>query len=94
MNLSVLTNHPIYQKMQPEKQKLLQECVRLTGGDSHSEGVNFDKILPIMLAMHQKMKKQGVNFTAEERDVLIDVLSAELSPSERARMEMMKKMMR
>lgn len=94
MNLSVLTNHPIYQKMQPEKQKLLQECVRLTGGDSHSEGVNFDKILPIMLAMHQKMKKQGVNFTAEERDVLIDVLSAELSPSERARMEMIKKMMR
>jgi len=51
-------------------------------------------MLPIMLAMHQKMKKQGVNFTAEERDVLIDVLSAELSPSERARMEMMKKMMR
>lgn len=94
MNLNVLTNHPIYQKMQPEKQKLLQECVRLTGGDSHSEGVNFDKMLPIMLAMHQKMKKQGVNFTAEERDVLIDVLSAELSPSERARMEMMKKMMR
>ncbi len=94
MNLNVLTNHPIYQKMQPEKQKLLQECVRLTGGDSHSEGVSFDKMLPIMLAMHQKMKKQGVNFTAEERDVLIDVLSAELSPSERARMEMMRKMMR
>ena len=94
MNLNVLTNHPIYQKMQPEKQKLLQECVRLTGGDSHSEEVSFDKMLPIMLAMHQKMKKQGVNFTAEERDVLIDVLSAELSPSERARMEMMKKMMR
>ena len=94
MNLNILTNHPIYQKMQPEKQKLLQECVRLTGGDSHSEGVSFDKMLPIMLAMHQKMKKQGVNFTAEERDVLIDVLSAELSPSERARMEMMKKMMR
>ena len=94
MNLNVLTNHPIYQKMQPEKQKLLQECVRLTGGNSHSEGVSFDKMLPIMLAMHQKMKKQGVNFTAEERDVLIDVLSAELSPSERARMEMMKKMMR
>lgn len=93
MNLNVLTNHPIYQKMQPEKQKLLQECIRLTGGDSHSEGVNFDKMLPIMLAMHQKMQKQGLNFTAEERNVLIDVLSAELSPSERARMEMMKKMM-
>ena len=94
MNLNILTNHPIYQKMQPKKQKLLQECVRLTEGDSHSEGVSFDKMLPIMLAMHQKMKKQGVNFTAEERDVLSDVLSAERSPSERARMEMMKKMMR
>lgn len=94
MNLDVLTNHPIYRKMQPEKQKLLQECIRLTGGNSHSEGVNFDKMLPIMLAMHQKMQKQGLSFTAEERNVLIDVLSAELTPSERARMEMMKKMMR
>ena len=94
MNLNVLTNHPIYQKMQPEKQKLLQECVRLTGGDSHSEGVSFDKMLPIMLAMHQKMQKQGLSFTAEERNVLIDVLSSGLSPAERSRMEMMKKMMR
>lgn len=94
MNLNVLTSHPIYQKMQPEKQKLLQECIRLTGDDSHSEGVKFDKMLPIMLAMHQKMQNQGLIFTAEERNVLIDVLSAELSPSERARMEMMKKMMR
>jgi len=94
MNLNVLTNHPIYQKMQPEKQKLLQECIRLTEGNSHSEGVNFDKMLPIMLAMHQKMQKQGLNFTAEERSVLIDILSAQLSPAERARMEMMKKMMR
>ena len=94
MNLNVLTNHPIYQNMQPEKQKLLLECVKLSTESSHSEGVSFDKTLPILLAMHQKMKKQGVNFTAEERDVLIDVLSAELSPSERARMEMMKKMMR
>ena len=93
MNLNVLTNHPIYQKMQPEKQKLLQECIRLTGGNSQSEGVNFDKMLPIMLAMHTKMQKQGLSFTAEERTVLIDVLSAELSPAERARMEMMKKMM-
>lgn len=94
MNLNVLTNHPIYQKMQPEKQKLLQECVRLTEGDSHSEGVSFDKMLPIMLAMHQKMQKQGLSFTAEERNVLIDVLSSGLSPAERSRMEMMKKMMR
>ena len=93
MNLNVLISHPVYQKMQPEKQKLLQECIRLTGGNSHSEGVNYDKMLPIMLAMHQKMQKQGLNFTVEERNVLMDVLSAELSPSERARMEMMKKML-
>ena len=94
MNLNVLTSLPVYQNMQPEKQKLLLECARLAGGDSHSEGDNFDKMLPIMLAMHQKMQKQGLNFTAEERNVLMDVLSAELSPAERARMEMMKKMMR
>lgn len=94
MNLNALTNLPVYRNMQPEKQKLLQECVRLAGGDSNSEGVSFDKMLPIMLAMHQKMQKQGLNFTAEERNVLIDVLSAELSPAERSRMEMMKKMMR
>ena len=94
MNLNVLTNHPVYQKMQPEKQKLLLECARLTGQSPNTEGVNFDKTLPIMLAMHQKMQKQGLYFSAEERDVLIDVLSAELSPTERARMEMMKKMMR
>lgn len=93
MNPNILTNHPVYQNMQPEKQKLLLECIRLTGKHSHSEGVSFDKTLPIMLAMHQKMQKLGLQFTAEERDILIDVLSAELSPAERARMDMMKKML-
>lgn len=93
MDINVLTNHPIFQQMQPQKQKLLLECVRLTSDSSHSEGVSFDKTLPIMLAMHQKMQKQGLSFTTEERNVLIDVLSAGLSPAERSRMEMMKKMM-
>ena len=94
MDLNVLTNHPIFQQMQPQKRKLLLECVKLSTESSHSEGVSFDKTLPILLAMHQKMQKQGLRFTAEERNVLMDVLSAGLSPAERARMEMMKKMMR
>lgn len=94
MDINILTNHPIFQQMQPQKQKLLLECVKLSSESSHSEGVNFDKTLPIMLAMHQKMQKQGLSFTVEERNVLIDVLSSGLSPAERSRMEMMKKMMR
>ena len=93
MDINVLTTHPIFQQMQPQKQKLLLECVRLSTESSRSEGVSFDKTLPIMLAMHQKMQKQGLSFTAEERNVLIDVLSSGLSPTERSRMEMMKKMM-
>ena len=93
MDLNLLTNHPVFQQMLPQKQKLLLECVRLSTESSHSEGVSFDKTLPILLAMHQKMQKQGLNFTPEERNVLMDLLSSGLSPAERSRFEMMKKMM-
>lgn len=88
MDVSVLTSNPTYQKMEPQKQKLLLDCVK------QSEGESLQKALPILLSMNQRMKSLGIQFTTEEREVLVDALTSHLSPAERVKVDALKKMMR
>ena len=87
MDVSILTENPIYKKMDSQKQKLLLDCVK------QSEGVSMQKALPILLSMNQRMKSLGLQFTTEEREVLVDVLTSHMSPAERAKVDALKKMM-
>lgn len=88
MDITILTENPVFQKMEPQKQKLLLDCAK------QSEGVPFDKTLPMLVSMNQRMKALGISFTAEEREVMIDSLTVHLSSAERSKLEMLKKMIR
>ncbi len=88
MKLEALIKHPAFQSMEPAKQLLLLDCVK------QSEGIALEKSLPILLSMNQQMKKSGLQFTTEERRLLIDALTEDMSPSERARVDALRKMIK
>lgn len=71
----------------PRKLMLINEFKNMANGKSS------DEILPLILAMSQKSNSMGLNFTNEEIQQIVNTLSANLSPDEKKRVDMMMNMM-
>ncbi len=54
-----------------------------------SKGKSTDSILPLFMQAQQKMQKQGISFTPEESQLMLDMLKADLSPAEARKVDMM-----
>lgn len=80
-------NHPALKNLNPAKKQLLQELM------TNSNGLSMDKMLPLLMGANSKMKSQGLSFTPQETAAITELLSARLSPAERTRFEMLRKMM-
>lgn len=80
-------NHPAMKNIHPAKKQILLELSK------NSKNASMDKLLPLMMSANTKLKSQGLNFSQQESDLIIDILSANLSPAERQKFEMLKKMM-
>lgn len=83
-----LKNSPEYQRLSPVKQAFISEIVR----DANS--VSGDATLPLLLKAQARMKSMGIQFTQEESAFLMTALMSDLSPADRAKFEMLKKLMR
>lgn len=51
-----------------------------------------DKMLPFLMAASQKSQSMNINFSDDETALILKVLSANMSPEERNRLEMMQRM--
>ncbi len=80
-------NDPKLKKMSVKKRKFLINLMKETDGKSAAE------TLPLLMNAQQQMRAQGIVFTDEERSVMLSLLTAKLTPMERARFDAMKKMM-
>ncbi|WP_066715774.1 hypothetical protein [Clostridium sp. Marseille-P299] len=80
-------NHPAMKNIHPAKKQILLELSK------NSKNASFDKILPLMMSTNNKLKSQGLNFSQQETDLITEILSANLTPADRQKFEMLKKMM-
>ncbi|MGN1083795.1 MAG: hypothetical protein ACI4QX_02225 [Lachnospiraceae bacterium] len=87
MKPETLKNSPEYQKLSPEKQALISEIVR------DANGLSGDAALPLLLKAQARMKALGIQFTQEESAFLITALMADMSAAERAKFELLKKLL-
>lgn len=71
----------------PKKLMLINEFKNMANGKSS------DEILPLILAMSQKSNSMGLHFTNEETQQIVNTLSADLSPADKKRVDMMMNMM-
>ena len=74
-------NNPMLQNMDPAKLQMLSSLA--------SEGVNKNKneMLPFFLSAMNNAGKQGLDFNADERTLLMQVLMQNLSPEEKKKAE-------
>lgn len=83
-----LKTYPEYQKLSPLKQTFLMEIVH------DSKGLGTDGALPLLLKAQNRMKTLGIHFSREESAFLTTVLMSDLSPADRTKFELLKKMMK
>lgn len=87
MSESNWTNNPAFQSLSPEKQQFLEHFSREAQNKSPNE--TFSLLMSTMRAI----KEQNLSFTKEETSLLIDSLTANLSPTEKLAVEALRNRM-
>jgi hypothetical protein len=81
------SNNPKLKNIDPRKLSILLDLVK------EAEGKPMDKLIPIMMNTQKKIQKQNLNFTKDESDVMLEILTKNMNATEKAQFEMIKKMM-
>ena len=58
-----------------------------------AEGKSMDKMLPLIIKTNKKLQDQNLAFTKDESDLMIEVLTKNMSPKDKTQFEMLRTMM-
>jgi hypothetical protein len=72
---------PRIKKMNPQKIALLNEFA------NRVERTPKDQLMTTLLSLNAEASQRGIQFNDEETDLLISIMSANMTPNERSRME-------
>jgi hypothetical protein len=81
------TNNPKLNNVDPRKMAILLELVK------EAEGKPMDKLVPLLVNANKRLQQQNMTFTKDESDIMMEILSKNMSPKEKQQFEMMKKIM-
>jgi hypothetical protein len=80
-------NNPKLRNIDPRKMAVLLDLVR------QADGKPMEQLIPLLTTANKRLQQQNMTFTKEESEVVIDVLTRNMSPKEKAQFEMIKRMM-
>lgn len=75
-----------FDNMPPEKAQFIRQMVNEAAGKNQNELVSF------LLGMNRQISGKHMNFSDEETDALVSQLTANLSPKERKRVELLRQL--
>lgn len=81
------TNNPKMKNVDPRKLAILLEVMK------EAEGKPMDKLIPLLMNTNKRLNEQNLTFSKDESDIMMEILTKNMSPKEKAQFEMMKKMM-
>ncbi len=81
------TNNPKLRNIDPRKMAILLDFIK------QAEGKTMDQLLPMFLNINKRLQQQNLTLTKDESEIIIDVLTKNMSPREKAQFEMIKKFM-
>ena len=73
--------------LDPKKTALLNNFANLARGKS------IEEVLPLLLAVSNKAKKEGISFTTGETNAIIDILRRDMSPEQQSKLDLFMHMM-
>lgn len=79
-----LINDPALKNMHPMKLKIMTDFIHST------EGKPIAQALPALLSAKQQLTALGLSFSSEETTLLMDVISNNLSPENKSKLDAMK----
>ncbi len=88
MSQSIFDDNDVFKNMNPLKVQVMRELVEDVKGKSMRETA------PLILAAMQKLKNKGLSFNAEETAVLMEVLTRDMSPGDKAKVQSMKNILK
>jgi hypothetical protein len=80
-------NNPKMKNIDPRKLAILMEVMK------EAEGKPMEQILPLIVNTNKRFQEQNLSFNKDESDMLMEILSKNLSPKENAQFEMIRMMM-
>jgi len=72
---------PRLKNMNPQKLSMLTEFAK------RAESAPKDQLFPTLMSLSAEANQKGIQFSDEETDLLISIISANMDPSERQRVE-------
>lgn len=79
--------HPTLKKMDPRKRQILLNIQKQAAGKS------LNQCLPLIMEANTTLQAQNLSFTPEESNIMMQMLTQDMSPQDMAKFEMMKSMM-
>lgn len=89
MNPDDLLNNPQLQNISPEKLALLMELAK-----NNSSTGSPQEMAASLKNASETAQKEGINFSSNERDMIIDVLKQGMSPQEQKKVDLLMQMMK
>lgn len=80
-------NHPAMKNIDARKMAILMELA------NEAEGKPADKSLPLLMKANAQLKAMGLTFSSDEADLMVDILTKDMSPAEKQKVDMIKRMM-
>ena len=80
-------NHPAMRNIDARKMKVIVNLL------NNVEGKPLEAALPGILQADQELKRQGLAFTPQEQNLILDIISKDLPPAQKQKFEFIKNMM-
>ncbi len=88
MSQSIFEQYDIFKTMHPVKMQVMKELVDGMNGRAMKDAA------PLLMTAMNKLKGHNLSFTPEETKILLEILTKDMSPQEKAKVEMMKKVVK
>jgi hypothetical protein len=79
-------HNPQLNSLHPIKRQIITELVQ------EAEGKNINQAMPLLMKANTKLKQEGMTFNTEETALIMELLTKDMTPEEKARVESMKQM--
>lgn len=81
------TNSSKMKNVDPRKLAILLELMK------EAEGKSMEQLMPLLMNTNKRLSEQNLTFNKEESDIMIEILTKNMSPREKSQFEMIRKMM-
>ncbi len=78
----------IFKNMHPVKAQVIREL------EEKANGKDMKSLVPLIMEAMQKLNSHNLSFSQQEVSVLLEILTKDMSPAEKQKVEMMKRVVK